>query len=228
MSDVTAVPIRPIAKGSVLKLWLALAVLAIVAIALAWVGTRGQQRITTASGLQYTVIEPGSGALVTGNDLVLFNYTLRLTNGTLIDSNATTGQPSRAAPNDTMPGVGEALKLMRPGAHYRLWVPPLLSYGAHPPPGAPFGPNDTLVFDIQIVQVAAGMAGMQQMMGRPGGGGGGPEGAMPPGAMPEGLPLGAGPEGAMPPGAMPEGTMPPDHANPHAGAPPETPPGNSL
>ena len=73
---VTAVPIRPIAKGSVLKLWIALLVLTAAAIAFAWYGTQGQQVITTESGVRYRVLEEGSGPTVTPNDAVALRYKL--------------------------------------------------------------------------------------------------------------------------------------------------------
>ena len=68
--SVTAVPIRPLARGSVLKLWIGLLVLALAAAGLAWVGTAGQQVTTTASGLRYRVVEEGTGPTVTPADLV--------------------------------------------------------------------------------------------------------------------------------------------------------------
>ena len=72
--SVTAVPIRPLGRGSVLKLWIGLLLLALAAGALAWVGTAGQQVFTTASGLRYRVIEEGTGPTVTPADLVALKY----------------------------------------------------------------------------------------------------------------------------------------------------------
>lgn len=198
MTTVTAVPLRPIAKGSVAKLWIALVVLTALAVALAWWGTAGQQVTTTASGLRYQVIEEGTGAPITSQDLVQLTYTGRTPDGKVFDSTELHGgQPMVTGLNGVIPGFSEGLALMREGGTYRLWIPPHLGYNGHVPPGAPFGPNDTLSFDIHIVQIARGMAALQQMMGRPQGG--------PPG----------GEAGENP---LPEGALPPDHANPHAGA----------
>ena len=61
-----------------------------------------------------------------------------------------------------IPGLGEALLLMRKGGSYRLWIPPQLAYGSQVPPGAPFGPNDTLQFEIEVVDIAPGVAAAQQ------------------------------------------------------------------
>jgi hypothetical protein len=71
------------------------------------------------------------------------------------------------------------------------------------PPGAPFGPHDTLQFDIHVVRIVRDVARLQQLMGQPQGG--------PPG-------------GEVGDNPLPEGAMPADHGNPHAGAPETTPP----
>jgi FKBP-type peptidyl-prolyl cis-trans isomerase FkpA len=186
MSSVTTVPIRPLAKGSLVKLWLALVLLVAAAAALAWAGTRAQQVITTESGLRYRVIREGTGPTITSADLIALHYTGRLANGTVFDSSETRGQPMVTGTSGMIPGFTEALLLMKPGGSYRVWIPPHLGYGGQVPPGAPFGPADILEFDIRILEVAPGMAAaqqmqqMQQMQQR----------------MEEGAPGAAGPEGA--------------------------------
>jgi FKBP-type peptidyl-prolyl cis-trans isomerase FkpA len=177
--SVTAVPLRPLRKGSVLRLWTALAVLALAAAALAWAGTKGQQVLTTESGLRFQVVAEGTGDLITANDLVALHYRLYREDGTPIQDSRDTGQPMIASTQSVVSGFGEGLQLMRPGGRYRLWLPPEIGYGGSVPPGAPFGPDETLHFEVEILEVAPGMAAMQQMMG-----------AVPP---PEGAP--AGPEG---------------------------------
>ena len=162
MSSVTVVPIRPLAKGSVLKLWLALIVLCVAGAALAWVGTGRVQRITTGSGLQYQVLVEGTGPQITAEDALQLHMVGRRENGDIFAS--TLGQrPQEATPDNFIPGFGEALRLMRNGARYRVWIPPHLGYQGSPPPGAPFGPNETLTFEIQVVDVAPGAAGMLRM-----------------------------------------------------------------
>jgi len=189
MSAVTAVPIRPIARGSVLKLWLGLAFLLAVAAGLAWVGTRPLQRTITASGLQYQVVREGTGNLITSEDMVLIHFVGRRQNGEVF-ANTRGGQPMETPTDNFIPGFGEGLKLMRKGAVYRFWIPPILGYQGRPPPTAPFGPDETLVFEIQVVDVAPGMASLQrqqqmqqlqqQMQGQ---GAGPPGGASPHGGM---------------------------------------------
>lgn len=162
MSEVTAVPIRPIAKGSLVKLWLGLILLCAAGAGLAWVGTSAMQVATTASGLRYQVIEAGDESpLITSADIVQLDYTGRA-NGRVFDSSASRGQPLVTGTSGMIPGFGEALQLMRTGSRYRVWIPPHLGYGGQVPAGAPFGANDTLEFDLHVIQVAPGAAAAQQ------------------------------------------------------------------
>jgi FKBP-type peptidyl-prolyl cis-trans isomerase FkpA len=180
--SVTAVPIRPLKKGSVVKLWLALGLLCLAAAALAWTGTGGQQVRTTDSGLRIQTMREGTGEAITANDLVALHYRLYRQDGTMIQDSREAGQPMITATNGVVPGFAEGLQLMRQGGLYRLWLPPELGYGDRVPPGAPFGPGETLQFEVEILEIAPGMAAMQQMMG-PGGAGAG--GGQPGGAGPE-------------------------------------------
>ena len=214
--SVTAVPIQPLSRGSVLKLWLGIFVLVLAAAALAWLGTRSQQRETLPSGVQIQVLKEGDGPTVTPADLVALRYKLRKTDGTLIQDSDQTGQPFVTSTEGLFPGFSEALQHMRATGHYRIWLPPGQHVQGPMPPGAPFSPQDTLVFDIQVLQIAPGMAAMQRMMGGPGGAPGGP-GSAPgePGAAPGGPPTSPHPTGPEGSGAAPE-------------APPAGPPGNRL
>jgi len=199
MSAATAVPIRPLARGAVLKLWFGLLVLALAAAGLAWWGTRAMQRETTASGLQYRVIQPGEGPTITSADMVRLHYIGRLENGRVFDSSLG-GPPVEMGTTGVIPGFGEALQLMQRGGRYRIWIPPSLGYAAlgPVPAQAPFDADDTLVFDIQIADVARGgaaaqqmqqMQQLQQMMQQQGAGegeGGNGSAGAPPGPAPEG------------------------------------------
>lgn len=212
MSAVTAVPIRPIARGSVLKLWIALLVVVAAGVGLAWIGTAPLQRTTTASGLQYRVLKAGSGPTATVNDVLILHYDGRKTDGTLFDSTRTRGgEPMVTPPVGMIPGFAEGLQLTQAGGRYRIWIPPRLGYGAgRIPPNAPFDEHDTLVFDIEVLRIVPDAAEVwqmqqqqqqmqqlqQQMQGQPGAGG------MPGGGDPHG---GAappqGPEAPPPAGA---------------------------
>lgn len=219
----TTVPLQPLPKGSVLKLWLAIIVLIVAGGALAWIGTAPLQIITTQTGVRFQTLKAGEGNRITQADLVAMRYRLTKADGTLIEDSDQSGQPFVASVDRVFPGFGEAMQMMQQGGRYRIWLPP----GQHAqqiPPGAPFRAEDTLVFDVRVLQVAEGMAAMQQMMGQQGGGGGAPPGGLPPGAVPpgaDGLPPGAVPPGAegLPPGAEgpPAGAAPPGGEPPAAG-----------
>lgn len=205
--SVTAVPIRPLARGAVLKLWLGLAALALAAAALAWWGTAGMQVTTTDSGLRYRVIEEGEGPTVTPADLVALRYELRTQDGELIQDSDQAGQPFVTGTEGLFPGFSEGLQLMRAGGRYKLWIPPGLHVQEQLPPEAPFTAEDTLVFEVEVLQIAPGMAAMQQLMG-------------PPGAPPGGAPGESAPPGGAPPGSETPGLE-------SGAAPPAGPAGNT-
>jgi FKBP-type peptidyl-prolyl cis-trans isomerase FkpA len=162
--SVTAVPLRPVKKGSVLKLWIALALLALAGVAAAWLGTRGQVWTTTASGLQIRTIEEGEGAHPTEADIAFVTYTGRLEDGKVFDSNE--GQqpvPFPVAEGATIKGFSEGLKLMKKGGSYRLRIPPALGYGEKGAGGGQIPANATLDFDVKILEVMP-EAQLRQMM----------------------------------------------------------------
>ena len=162
--SVTAVPLRPIKKGSVLKLWLGIAVLAFAVAAIAWVGTAGSQFESTASGLQYQVVKEGQGAHPTSEDVALIDYTGTLADGTIFDS--TKGkQPVPMPVAGSIPGFSEGLQLMSKGATYRLRIPPELAYGAQGAGGV-IPPNATLTFEVTVHEFMPMAVLQQQMMRR--------------------------------------------------------------
>ena len=164
--SVTAVPIRPLKKGSVLMLWLGLALFALAAAALAWAGTRGHGYTTTASGLQYRVVQAGEGPSPTDTDIALIRYTGRLQDGTVFDSNMDSQPlPLPVAPGASIPGFSEAMKLMQKGGRYELRIPPELGYGARGAPGA-IPPNATLDFEVELLDFVSQEA-LQGMAGPP-------------------------------------------------------------
>jgi hypothetical protein len=162
--SVTTVPIRPIKKGSVAKLWVGLGALSLAAAGLAWAGTSGQIYTATASGLQYQVVKEGDGPSPTTTDIVLVHYTGRLQDGTVFDSSEGK-QPVPFPVTGVIPGFTEGLQLMKKGGTYRLRIPPNLAYG---PTGAVgfIPPNATLDFEIQLLDIAPQSA-LQGMMGQP-------------------------------------------------------------
>ena len=83
---VTQVPLRPIARGSMLKFWLALLVLVAAAVALAWSGAGQLRGETTASGVKFRTVEAGEGPLIKPVDGVMIEYEGRLMDGTVFDT----------------------------------------------------------------------------------------------------------------------------------------------
>ena len=107
--------------------------------------------VTTASGLQYEVLEAGEGDKPSATDFVTTHYEGRLINGEVFDSSYERGEPSRFPLNRVIPGWTEGLQLMSPGAKYRFAIPSELAYGEPGRPGIP--PNSTLIFDVELISV---------------------------------------------------------------------------
>jgi len=93
--------------------------------------------VTTASGLEYQVLTPGSGESPKATDEVTVNYRGTLLDGTEFDSSYKRGQPASFVLGRVIPGWTEGLQLMKPGAKYQLFVPPQLAYDMHARPGIP-------------------------------------------------------------------------------------------
>ncbi len=182
MSTVTAVPLAPVKRASLVWLWIGLAVALVAGVALAKAGDTGIR--STPSGLQYKVIVPGTGtAKPTDTDVALVNYTGKLTDGTVFDKSQ---QPTPLPVAGMIKGFSEGLKLMPKGAKYRFWIKPELGYG--PAANGPIPANSTLVFDVELVdfipeQTLRALQQQQQMMGGVGGlpGAGAPGGGAVPG-----------------------------------------------
>jgi len=108
---------------------------------------------TTASGLQYEVIQKGEGGdQPAATDKVTVNYKGSLPDGTVFDSSEAHGKPATFAVNGVIKGWTEALQLMHVGDKFKIYVPSELAYGTH---GAPprIGPNQALVFDVELLKV---------------------------------------------------------------------------
>ncbi len=108
---------------------------------------------TTASGLEYKVIVPGSlkAAAIAPTDTVTVQYRGKLLDGSEFDSSYMRGVPATFPVNGVIPGWQEALVLMKPGAKWQLFVPPELAYGATPKPGIPGG--SLLIFEVEVLSV---------------------------------------------------------------------------
>jgi FKBP-type peptidyl-prolyl cis-trans isomerase len=108
---------------------------------------------TTASGLQYQVIEAGDArsASPAPGDRVTVHYRGRLIDGTEFDSSDAHAQAATFNVSAVIKGWREALLLMKPGAKWRLFVPPELGYDLNSPPTIP--PGSALIFDIELLKI---------------------------------------------------------------------------
>ena len=107
---------------------------------------------TTYSGLKYEVLRPGTGKSPSAYNRVKVHYHGYLLNGMVFDSSVQRGQPAVFPLSNVIPGWTEGIQLMKEGAKYRFTIPPELAYGAR---GAPpkIGPNETLKFDVELIEV---------------------------------------------------------------------------
>jgi FKBP-type peptidyl-prolyl cis-trans isomerase FklB len=108
--------------------------------------------VATASGLQYRVIENGDGRSPDSGDTVVVHYVGRLTDGTEFDSSRTRGTPATFSLSGIIPGWQEVLQLMREGDTWEVVIPSDLAYGVEGA-GTSIGPNETLVFEIELISV---------------------------------------------------------------------------
>ncbi|MEM9014263.1 MAG: FKBP-type peptidyl-prolyl cis-trans isomerase [Pseudomonadota bacterium] len=110
---------------------------------------------TTATGLQYEVLTAGDGAgdHPTAADIVKVHYQGTLLNGTEFDSSYSRGEPIEFPLARVIPGWTEGVQLMKPGDKYRFYIKPELGYGEAGTPGGPIGPNEALIFDVELLEV---------------------------------------------------------------------------
>lgn len=108
--------------------------------------------VTTDSGLQYEVIVEGNGASPKATDQVTVHYTGKLIDGTVFDSSVDRGQPATFGVTQVIPGWVEALQLMKVGAKWRLYIPSEIAYGPQGAGGV-IGPNATLIFDVELLNI---------------------------------------------------------------------------
>ena len=106
----------------------------------------------TASGLQYEVLKVGTGAVPGPTSQVKVHYHGTLPNGKVFDSSVERGSPATFPLNRVIPGWTEGLQLMREGSKYRFTIPSHLAYGSQGSPPL-IGPNQTLIFDVELIQV---------------------------------------------------------------------------
>ena len=114
----------------------------------------------TASGLQYEVVTASTKKdpkKPTAADTVKVNYVGALTDDTVFDASANHGGPASFGVGQVIKGWTEALQMMSEGDKYKLYIPAELAYGENGPPA--IGPNQILVFDVELVEVSAAAKG---------------------------------------------------------------------
>jgi len=166
MSEVTRVPLQPIGKGILGKLWLGV----IVAILLA----AGAAYATRYQGVTVETLSAGTGDSPSAEDVVLVNYEGRLADGTVFDS----GEKVPLPLDQMLPGFTEAVTKMQPGGRYEVFIPASLGYGAEARGKIPA--NSDLYFTVDLIEfrTQAQLQEMQRQLQQMGlGGPGGAPGA---------------------------------------------------
>lgn len=108
--------------------------------------------ITTKSGLQYQVLKEGNGQKPKATSRVKVNYEGRLLDGTVFDSSIARNHPVEFQLSQVIAGWTEGLQTMKEGGKTRFFIPANLAYG-EVGAGDTIGPNSTLIFDIELLQV---------------------------------------------------------------------------
>jgi len=105
-------------------------------------------------GLQYKILQTGTGPKPTAADTVVCNYKGTLLDGTEFDSSYKRGQPATFPVGQVIKGWTEVLQLMPVGSKWEVFIPSDLAYGPQGPrQGGPIGPNATLVFEIELMSI---------------------------------------------------------------------------
>ena len=108
--------------------------------------------VTLPSGLQYKIVTEGKGKQPKSTDTVVAHYRGTLINGTEFDSSYQRNEPATFPVAGVIKGWQEALPLMKEGAKWQVYIPSDLAYGPRGAGGA-IGPNEVLIFDIELVSV---------------------------------------------------------------------------
>lgn len=180
MTEITRVPLQPIAKGSLGKLWLGVAVVALAAGGIAYASLPAAVNVQT--------LVAGKGASPTIEDVALINYKGTLPDGKVFDQQQQAVFPLQGV----VPGFTKALMQMQRGGKYTVLIPSELAYGNKQAGEIP--PNTDLTFDIELIdfrsraEIEEQQRQMQQMQQMQQGGPGAP-----PPNMPQGVPQGASP-----------------------------------
>lgn len=151
MTEITRVPLQPIEKGSLTKLWLGIIIAMLIGAGIAW--------SAMPKGVTVDTLIAGEGPTPTVEDVVFVKYVGKLADGTVFDQSQELPLPvegifpeGNPLPLDSMvPGFRDGALQMQKGGKYELFIPSEQGYGATPPPGAPIPPNADLTFEVEMV-----------------------------------------------------------------------------
>ena len=120
--------------------------------------------VTTESGVQYTITEKGDGPMPQPTDTVLVHYEGKLLDGTVFDSSLRRGEPVPFPLDGVIPGFQAGLTQMPVGSKGTLFIPGEQAYGMQPPPQSRIGPNQLLIFDVELIEIVEDDMGSLQMV----------------------------------------------------------------
>jgi FKBP-type peptidyl-prolyl cis-trans isomerase FklB len=108
--------------------------------------------VVLESGVQYEVLEKGTGENPTETDIVVVQYRGYLLDGSEFDSSFSRGQPTELEIAQVIPGWQQTLQLMKVGSKWKVWIPSDLAYGLRGA-GSKIGPNEMLHFNIELLRI---------------------------------------------------------------------------
>lgn len=108
---------------------------------------------TLSDGIQYKVEKTGDGAKPAVTDVVKVHYHGTLIDGTVFDSSVDRGEPAEFPLNQVIPGWTKSLQEMTVGSKWTIYIPSDQAYG--PRGGRGMGPNETLIFDVELLEIVA-------------------------------------------------------------------------
>lgn len=149
MTEITRVPLQPIAKGALTKLWVGVAAVTLAAAGVVWSSLPASVSVET--------VKAGAGTAPTAQDVVTINYKGTLPDGKVFDE----GQNAKLPMQGIIPGFVEALTQMQPGGKYNIVIPSEKAYGKEGAPG--IAPNTDLHFEIELIKVQTRASAEQEM-----------------------------------------------------------------
>ncbi|HCM59175.1 MAG TPA: peptidylprolyl isomerase [Bacteroidales bacterium] len=108
--------------------------------------------VTTPSGLQYKILEEGTGSTPGPEDMVKVHYSGKTIDGNQFDSSYDRGEPAQFRVNNVIRGWVEGLQLMKEGSKMMLYIPYNLAYGERGA-GNVIKPFETLIFEVELLEV---------------------------------------------------------------------------